>query len=78
MTRAETSIRIELQVIGSALRSVAEEMGAALVRSAFVQPPAQDSAHVRERLGLVLPVDLDVAHGALLFVLECSGQRGWI
>ena len=34
--------------------------------------------HLRERLGLVLPVDLDVAHGALLFVLECSGQRGWI
>ncbi len=34
--------------------------------------------HLRERLGLVLPVDLDVAHGALLFVVECSGQRGWI
>ena len=26
--------------------------------------------HLRERLGLVLPVDLDVAHEALLFVLR--------
>ena len=31
--------------------------------------------HLGERLGFLLPVDLD---GALLFVLECSGQRGWI
>jgi N-methylhydantoinase B len=38
----KTSMRIELQVIGSALRSVAEEMGAALVRSAF-------SANIKER-----------------------------
>jgi N-methylhydantoinase B len=35
-------MKIELQVIGSALRSVAEEMGAALVRSAF-------SANIKER-----------------------------
>src|SRR5262245_50137338 len=34
--------------------------------------------HLGERLGLVLPVDLDVAHGALLFLFECNGQRGWI
>ena len=35
-------MKIELQVIGSALRAVAEEMGAALVRSAF-------SANIKER-----------------------------
>jgi N-methylhydantoinase B len=35
-------VKIELQVIGSALRAVAEEMGAALVRSAF-------SANIKER-----------------------------
>jgi len=35
-------MRIELQVIGAALRSIAEEMGAALVRSAF-------SANIKER-----------------------------
>jgi N-methylhydantoinase B/oxoprolinase/acetone carboxylase alpha subunit len=28
-------VNIELQVIGSALRAVCEEMGAALIRSAF-------------------------------------------
>src|SRR5690349_12173843 len=33
---------IELQVVGSALRSIAEEMGAALMRSAF-------SANIKER-----------------------------
>jgi N-methylhydantoinase B len=36
------NIDIELQVVGSALRSIAEEMGAALVRSAF-------SANIKER-----------------------------
>jgi len=35
-------VNIELQIIGSALRAVAEEMGAALVRSAF-------SANIKER-----------------------------
>jgi N-methylhydantoinase B len=35
-------VRIELQVVGAALRSVAEEMGAVLVRSAF-------SANIKER-----------------------------
>jgi N-methylhydantoinase B len=35
-------VKIELQVIGSALRAVAEEMGAALVRAAF-------SANIKER-----------------------------
>jgi N-methylhydantoinase B len=35
-------VNIELQVLGSALRSIAEEMGAALVRSAF-------SANIKER-----------------------------
>jgi N-methylhydantoinase B len=35
-------VKIELQVLGSALRSVAEEMGAVLVRSAF-------SANIKER-----------------------------
>ena len=34
--------------------------------------------HLRERLGLMLAVNLDVAHDALLFAVECSGQRGWI
>ena len=37
-----TNVKIELQVIGSALRAVAEEMGAVLVRSAF-------SANIKER-----------------------------
>ncbi len=35
-------MRIELQVIGASLRSIADEMGAALVRSAF-------SANIKER-----------------------------
>jgi N-methylhydantoinase B len=35
-------VKIELQIIGSALRSIAEEMGAVLVRSAF-------SANIKER-----------------------------
>ena len=35
-------VNIELQVLGSALRSVAEEMGAVLIRSAF-------SANIKER-----------------------------
>src|SRR5205085_1524705 len=36
------SVRIDLQVLGAALRSIAEEMGAVLVRSAF-------SANIKER-----------------------------
>src|SRR3989442_15622225 len=39
---AHARVNIELQVLGSALRSVAEEMGAVLVRSAF-------SANIKER-----------------------------
>ncbi|MGH2921301.1 MAG: hydantoinase B/oxoprolinase family protein, partial [Gaiellaceae bacterium] len=39
---AHENVNIELQVIGSGLRSVAEEMGAVLVRSAF-------SANIKER-----------------------------
>src|SRR5262249_3902247 len=35
-------MRIELQVIGAALRSIADEMGAVLIRSAF-------SANIKER-----------------------------
>ena len=35
-------MNVELQVIGSALRAVAEEMGAVLIRSAF-------SANIKER-----------------------------
>ena len=35
-------MNIELQLLGAALRSIAEEMGAALVRSAF-------SANIKER-----------------------------
>ena len=35
-------MRIELQVLGAALRSIADEMGAVLVRSAF-------SANIKER-----------------------------
>src|SRR5919199_4492292 len=39
---SDESVNIELQVLGSALRSVAEEMGAVLIRSAF-------SANIKER-----------------------------
>ena len=39
---SHATVNIELQVIGSALRAVAEEMGAALVRAAF-------SANIKER-----------------------------
>src|SRR5919199_4416911 len=39
---SDESVTIELQVLGSALRSVAEEMGAVLIRSAF-------SANIKER-----------------------------
>src|SRR5215813_4937335 len=39
---AHTIVNIELQVLGSALRSIAEEMGAVLIRSAF-------SANIKER-----------------------------
>jgi N-methylhydantoinase B len=39
---SDKSVNIELQVIGSALRAVAEEMGAVLIRSAF-------SANIKER-----------------------------
>jgi N-methylhydantoinase B len=39
---AHENVNIELQVLGSALRSIAEEMGAVLVRSAF-------SANIKER-----------------------------
>ena len=42
MTERDESVNIELQVLGSALRSVAEEMGAVLVRSSF-------SANIKER-----------------------------
>src|SRR5918912_1861278 len=38
----DENVNIELQVIGSALRAVADEMGAVLVRSAF-------SANIKER-----------------------------
>src|SRR6186997_1447815 len=38
----EKTVQIDLQVIGSALRGVAEEMGAVLIRSAF-------SANIKER-----------------------------
>src|SRR6202795_3040196 len=40
--RAAPMLNVELQVIGSALRAVAEEMGAVLIRSAF-------SANIKER-----------------------------
>src|SRR5215218_1098286 len=39
---AHENVNIQLQVLGSALRSIAEEMGAVLVRSAF-------SANIKER-----------------------------
>src|SRR5207247_5924131 len=38
----DASVNIQLQIIGSLLRAVAEEMGAVLVRSAF-------SANIKER-----------------------------
>src|SRR5205814_2865417 len=38
----EARVRIELQILGSLLRAMAEEMGAVLVRSAF-------SANIKER-----------------------------
>src|SRR3954454_18548326 len=40
--RHATMMNVELQVLGSALRAVAEEMGAVLIRSAF-------SANIKER-----------------------------
>jgi N-methylhydantoinase B len=40
--KRDKSVNIELQVLGSALRAVAEEMGAVLIRSAF-------SANIKER-----------------------------
>jgi len=40
--KAEHSIPVELQVLGAALRSIAEEMGVVLIRSAF-------SANIKER-----------------------------
>ena len=40
--KRDESVNIELQVLGSALRAVAEEMGAALIRAAF-------SANIKER-----------------------------
>ena len=42
MTAATDPMDIELQVLGNQLRAVAEEMGAALIRSAF-------SANIKER-----------------------------
>jgi N-methylhydantoinase B len=42
VTRCDKFVKIELQIIGSLLRAVAEEMGAVLVRSAF-------SANIKER-----------------------------
>ncbi len=42
MKEAREIVNIELQVIGSALVAVAEEMGAALIRSAF-------SSNIKER-----------------------------
>ena len=42
MTSPRQTVPIELQVLGEALRAVAEEMGAVLIRSAF-------SANIKER-----------------------------
>ena len=42
MTIHPQTVRIDLQVLGQALRAVAEEMGAVLIRSAF-------SANIKER-----------------------------
>jgi N-methylhydantoinase B len=42
VTERDERVKIELQVLGSSLRSVAEEMGAVLIRSAF-------SANIKER-----------------------------
>jgi N-methylhydantoinase B len=54
-------VNIELQVIGSALRAVAEEMGAALIRSAF-------SANIKERRDC--STALFDAHGRLIAQAE--------
>ena len=40
--KRDKTMKIELQVLGSALRSIAEEMGAVLIRSSF-------SANIKER-----------------------------
>ena len=54
-------MKIELQVLGSALRAVAEEMGAALIRSAF-------SANIKERRDC--STALFDAHGRLIAQAE--------
>jgi N-methylhydantoinase B len=82
-------IEIQLQIIGSLLRAVAEEMGAALVRSAF-------SANIKERRDCStalfdargrmisqaehIPVHLGAMPDAVAAVMEHDPQRGevWI
>jgi N-methylhydantoinase B len=82
-------VKIELQIIGSALRSVAEEMGAALVRSAF-------SANIKERRDCStalfdprgrmiaqaehIPVHLGAMPDAVAAVMQCAPAAGetWI
>jgi N-methylhydantoinase B len=78
-------VNVELQIIGSALRAVAEEMGATLVRSAF-------SANIKERRDCStalfdeagrmvaqadhMPVHLGAMPEAVRAVMECSPQPG--
>jgi N-methylhydantoinase B len=87
--RLGTRIEIQLQIVGSLLRAVAEEMGAALVRSAF-------SANIKERRDCStalfdargrmisqaehIPVHLGAMPDAVAAVMEHDPQQGevWI
>jgi N-methylhydantoinase B len=78
-------VKIELQVIGSSLRAIAEEMGAVLVRSAF-------SANIKERRDCStalfdergrmvvqaehIPVHLGAMPDAVVAVMDCDPARG--
>jgi N-methylhydantoinase B len=87
--RLESGVDIQLQIVGSLLRAVAEEMGAALVRSAF-------SANIKERRDCStalfdergrmiaqaehIPVHLGAMPDAVAAVMEHDPQPGevWI
>jgi N-methylhydantoinase B len=82
-------MNVELQVMGGALRSVAEEMGAALVRSAFspnIKERRDCSTALFDEDGLMvaqaehIPVHLGALPDALAAVRACNPVRGetWI
>src|SRR5690348_18425769 len=79
-------IDVELQVIGSALRAVAEEMGAALIRSAFsanIKERRDCSTAIFDERGRMIaqaehiPVHLGAMPDAVAAVLDLPGEL-WI